>query len=67
MGGIVRRHLEGRGVSAVYLVGGTCCFEGMEKVIEREVGVSVFKPANPFLVTPLGIALNCHENRNGWE
>ena len=67
MGGIVRRHLEGRGVSAVCLVGGTCCFEGMEKVIEREVGVPVFKPANPFLVTPLGIALNCHENQNGRE
>jgi ethanolamine utilization protein EutJ len=61
MGGIVRRHVEGRGVEAVYLVGGTCCFGGMEKVIEREVGIPVYKPANPFLVTPLGIAMNCHE------
>lgn len=59
MGSIVARHIKGRNVKAVYLVGGTCCLPGMEKEIEKEVGVPVYKPANPFLVTPLGIALNC--------
>lgn len=59
MGSIVARHIKGRDVKAVYLVGGTCCLTDMEKEIEKEVGVPVFKPANPFLVTPLGIALNC--------
>lgn len=59
MGSIVARHIKGRSVKAVYLVGGTCCLTDMEKEIEKEVGVPVFKPANPFLVTPLGIALNC--------
>jgi ethanolamine utilization protein EutJ len=59
MGSIVARHIKGRNVQAVYLVGGTCCLPGMEKEIEREVGLPVYKPANPFLVTPLGIALNC--------
>ncbi len=59
MGTIVKRHIEGRDVSAVYLVGGTCCLKGMEQVMEKEIGVPVRKPANPFLVTPLGIALNC--------
>lgn len=59
MGSIVAKHIEGRNISGIYLVGGTCCLVGMEKEIEKEVGIPVFKPDNPFLVTPLGIALNC--------
>lgn len=59
MASIIRQHIEGRNVSALYLVGGTCCLKDMEKIIEQETGVPTFKPANPFLVTPLGIALNC--------
>ena len=35
--------------------------EGMEGVIEKYTGVPTLKPANPFLVTPLGIALNCRD------
>ena len=31
----------------------------IEKEIATETGKPVYKPANPFLVTPLGIALNC--------
>jgi ethanolamine utilization protein EutJ len=59
MGSIVARHIRGLDVKAVCLVGGTCCLKDMEQEIEKEVGVPVFKPANPFLATPLGIALNC--------
>lgn len=59
MGSIVRQHVAGRNVRDIYLVGGTCCLPGMEEVIARETGLNVCKPANPFLVTPLGIALNC--------
>ena len=59
MASIIRRHIEGRDVSAIYLVGGTCCLKDMEKVIAKEKGKPVCKPSNPFLVTPLGIALNC--------
>lgn len=66
MGSIVRRHIEGRDVPAVHLVGGTCCLHGMEDVIARETGLPVFKPANPLLVTPLGIALNCREDGHGY-
>jgi len=58
MAAIINGHIRGRQITAIYLVGGTCCLEGMEQVIERETGLPVFKPANPFLVTPLGIALN---------
>lgn len=59
MASIINRHIQGRDVSAIYLVGGTCCLANMEQVIARETGKPVFKPANPFLVTPLGIALHC--------
>ncbi|WP_163336001.1 ethanolamine utilization protein EutJ [Desulfopila sp. IMCC35008] len=59
MGSIVKKHIEGRNISAVHLVGGTCCLKNMEQVMEKEIGKPVYKPANPFLVTPLGIALNC--------
>ena len=59
MASIINEHIKGRDISAIYLVGGTCCLTGMEQVIARETGKPVFKPANPFLVTPLGIALNC--------
>lgn len=61
MAAIVRRRIQGRNIKALYLVGGTCCLKGMEKIIEKDTGVPTFKPANPFLVTPLGIALNCRD------
>jgi ethanolamine utilization protein EutJ len=60
MASIVNRHIEGRDISAIYLVGGTCCLKDFETVFEKETGRPVYKPANPFLVTPLGIALNCN-------
>lgn len=59
MGSIIRRHIAQRDVSAVYLVGGTCCLKDMEAVIAKETGKPVCKPLNPMLVTPLGIALSC--------
>lgn len=59
MGTIVARNIVGFDVSAIYLVGGSSCFDGIEKEIATETGKPVYKPANPFLVTPLGIALNC--------
>ena len=59
MASIVLGCVKGHDVKVLYLVGGTCCLEGMERVIERETGIPAFKPAHPFLVTPLGIAMNC--------
>jgi ethanolamine utilization protein EutJ len=55
---IVRRHLHGRSVETLYLVGGTSCFPGIEKVMEEDTGLAVERPINPLLVTPLGIALS---------
>jgi len=59
MASIVMGHIRGRDVPAIHLVGGTCCLKGMEQVFAQETGLPVYKPANPFLVTPLGIAMNC--------
>lgn len=55
---IITRHVEGHEIDTVYLAGGTCCFQDFEKVVQKETGLTVVKPDNPFLVTPLGIALS---------
>lgn len=57
MATIVAHHIQNHEVQAVFLVGGTCCLEGVEKVFREVLDKPVEKPANPFLVTPLGIAL----------
>lgn len=59
MASIVKSHICGRHIPEIHLVGGTCCLTGMEHIMEKEIGIPIYKPANPFLVTPLGIALNC--------
>lgn len=56
---IIKNHIKGFNVNEIYLVGGTCCLKDFEKVIEKETGIKTIKPENPFLVTPLGIAMNC--------
>lgn len=56
---IIKRHITGRNVESIYLVGGTSCLKDIEKVIEAETGVKTYKPENPLFVTPVGIAMNC--------
>lgn len=58
VGAIVNRHIEGHPVDRLYLVGGTCAYPGMDKVIEEYTGVETVLPGNPLFVTPLGIAMN---------
>lgn len=59
MASIIKRHTEKYRIDEIYLVGGTCCLEGIESIIERETGIHTQKPYNPMLVTPIGIAMNC--------
>ena len=59
MAAIVRRYLAGTDVDAIYLCGGTCCLTGIEGIFEKETQIKTVKPADPFLVTPAGIAMNC--------
>ena len=58
VGSIVNRHISGYHVDRLYLVGGTCAYPGMDKVIEEYTGVETIVPGNPLFVTPLGIAMN---------
>lgn len=55
---IIDKHIAGHEINTIYLVGGTSCFDGIDKLIEKELGIPVIRPDNPLLVTPLGIALN---------
>lgn len=59
MATIVKNHIEGYQIDAIYLCGGTCCLQGMEQIFEKTVGVKTIKPANPLLITPTGIAMSC--------
>jgi ethanolamine utilization protein EutJ len=54
---ITARHIAGRSVERLYLVGGACAFPGMARVIEEVTGVPTCLPGNPLFITPLGIAL----------
>ena len=58
VGSIINRHIAGHRVDKLYLVGGTCAYPGMDKVIEEATGVETILPGNPLFVTPLGIAMN---------
>lgn len=56
---IVKHHLRGREVPAVYLVGGAVSFHGFLDVLQKWLDLPVLRPEEPLLVTPLGIALHC--------
>ncbi|MBU3209968.1 ethanolamine utilization protein EutJ [Clostridium algidicarnis] len=60
---IINTHIKAFDVDKIYLVGGTCCLKNFEKVIQKETGIETIKPLNPFLVTPLGIAINCADKQ----
>lgn len=61
MGSIVHQHIQGYDVENIYLVGGTTCLPEFEQIIAKQTGVNTWKPDNPFLVTPLGIAISALE------
>jgi len=56
---IITTQVSGYDVKDLYLVGGTACLAGMEKIIEKKTGIATHKPVNPMFVTPLGIAKSC--------
>lgn len=58
---IISQHIENYHVDELSLVGGTCCLEGIETIIEKRTGVFTHKPKNPMFVTPLGIAMSCRQ------
>ncbi len=59
MASIVRQHIAGWPVPAIYLAGGTSTFFGVQKLMAAELELPVFLPPWPIFVTPLGIAMAC--------
>ena len=58
VGTIVARHVAAHAVEAIYLVGGTACFPGIDKVVEEVTGIRTVIPGFPLFVTPLGTAMH---------
>lgn len=56
---IITEQITGFEINGLYLVGGTACLTGIEKIIEAKTKIKTYKPLNPMFVTPLGIALSC--------
>ncbi|NPV71347.1 MAG: ethanolamine utilization protein EutJ [Firmicutes bacterium] len=56
---IIIQHTRRFKVDVIYLVGGTSCLAGIERIVEQETGIRTLKPRSPLLVTPLGIAMSC--------
>jgi ethanolamine utilization protein EutJ len=61
MASIVKKAINNYEVKKVYIVGGACTFKRFCEVFYKELKIDVIKPANPLLVTPLGIAM-CSNN-----
>ena len=59
MATITEKFLHGYQVPAVYVVGGSASFREFTTVFEKKLGLPVYRPVHPLLVTPLGIAYYC--------
>lgn len=57
VGAIVARHVAAHPVDTIYLVGGTACFAGIDRVVEQVTGVKTIIPGHPLFITPLGVAM----------
>ncbi len=56
---IVARHIDGREVPEIVLVGGTTKFYRTAEVVEEYTNIPAWVPAHPEWVTPIGMAMNC--------
>ncbi|MBO0477159.1 ethanolamine utilization protein EutJ [Vagococcus sp. DIV0080] len=56
---IIEKQIKDYDIDGIYLVGGSSCLTGIEKIIEEKINIPTFKPRNPMFVTPLGIAKSC--------
>lgn len=58
VGAIIRRHVAGRDVRQVTMVGGCSAFVGMADVVQNYTGIPTRVASQPLFVTPLGLALS---------
>jgi ethanolamine utilization protein EutJ len=70
VGTIIARHIANNPVDTIYLVGGTACFTGIDRVVQQVTGVKTIIPGHPLFVTPLGVAMynipEMNEVNYGW-
>ncbi len=70
VGVIITRHIANNPVDTIYLVGGTACFTGIDRVVQQVTGVRTIIPGHPLFVTPLGVAMyntpEMNEVNYGW-
>jgi len=62
---ITSRHLKGRSVDQITIVGGTACFPGLAQVVEEYTGIPTRVPEEPLFITPIGIAMHDHNSSKG--
>lgn len=55
---ITERHIRGRDVNLITMVGGSSAFLGMADVVQDYIGVPTQVVSRPVFVTPLGLALH---------
>lgn len=55
---IVAKHLKGKNVNHITLVGGTAYYPGIVEVVQEYTGINTSAPDRPLFVTPLGIAMH---------
>jgi ethanolamine utilization protein EutJ len=55
---ITERHIRGRDVNLITMVGGSSAFFGMAEVVQDYIGVPTRVVSHPVFVTPLGLALH---------
>ncbi|HET6845486.1 MAG TPA: ethanolamine utilization protein EutJ, partial [Anaerolineales bacterium] len=55
---IILRHVAGRRVPLIVLVGGTSAFPQIAEVVQEYTQIPAWVPPSPLFVTPLGIALH---------
>jgi ethanolamine utilization protein EutJ len=55
---ITERHIRGRDVNLITMVGGSSAFFGMAEVVQDYLGVPTRVVSHPVFVTPLGLALH---------
>lgn len=54
---IVSKLVFGYSIRNLYLVGGSCSFNGFQELLQSYLGLPTHRPKIPLFVTPLGIAL----------
>lgn len=57
---IVKKYIQTfENIGTVWMVGGTCTLDGMVEIVADHLGIETLRPAQPQMITPLGIALCC--------